>query len=239
MYTRAANILFASVLIIAAACNGKPGNSSRPGNTSNNFTTEEKFICDSFGFDPSVIIYIQENSKGKIEKFHYSLGKIITKGEELESDPILLKGLVFTEANNKSYDVVFSLKDKFRAKGYSIFLLENNYNIDNKPDHIAVLKTTDQFTVLKQVATDGINWDITNDSLITIIRKLDKKYSLELIAASGDWCEFIIHHEPDNWLAFAKEIYAICPDVVDQGTDTVEALAEEMKKTKRLYLWWD
>jgi hypothetical protein len=26
---------------------------------------------------------------------------------------------------------------------------------------------------------------------------------------------------------------------VEQGTGSVEALADEMKKTKRLYFWWD
>ncbi|TFF36767.1 DUF4253 domain-containing protein [Mucilaginibacter psychrotolerans] len=135
--------------------------------------------------------------------------------------------------------MVFNLKDGFKKKGYTIFLLESNFNIGNKPDRVGVLKTTDKYSVLQQIGTDGINYNITNDSLITIIKRFDKQYSLELIGASGDWCEFLIHKEPKNWLTFAKEIYKVCPDVVDQGTETVEALAGEMKKTKRLYFWWD
>lgn len=202
-------------------------------------TTDERIICDTLQLDTTIIKYIRQVNTSKIEPFHYSLGKFITKDGEIESDPIFLHGLVFKEANSKSYDLVFSLKDMFREKGYSIFLLENNFNIDNKPDNIGILKTTDKYTVLKQIATDGINWDITNDSLISIIKTFDKKYSLELIGASGDWCEFIIHNEPKNWQQFAKEVYKVCPDVVDQGTGTVEALADEMKKTKRLYFWWD
>ena len=39
--------------------------------------------------------------------------------------------------------------------------------------------------------------------------------------------------------AFAREVYAFCPDVVDQGTETVEALAAEMKQENTVYLWWD
>ncbi|MET0393704.1 MAG: DUF4253 domain-containing protein [Chitinophagaceae bacterium] len=126
-----------------------------------------------------------------------------------------------------------------QAKGYSIFLLENNFGFNNEPDRIGVLKTTDKYTILEQVGTDGINHDITNDSLITLVKNFDKKYSLELIAASGDWCEFIIHNEPESWMQMANEVYKVCPDVVDQGTDTVQALADELKKTKRLYFWWD
>lgn len=202
-------------------------------------TRDERTICDTLQLDTAIIKDIRQINASKIEPFHYSLGKFITKDGEIESDPIFLKGLVFKETNSKSYDLVFSLKDKFKERGYSIFLLENNFNIDNKPDNIGILKTTDKYTVLKQIATDGINWDITNDSLISIIKTFDKKYSLELIGASGDWCEFIIHNDPKNWIQFAKEVYKVCPDVVDQGTGTVEALADEMKNTKRLYFWWD
>ena len=196
-------------------------------------------MCDSLQFDRTIIKHIREYNSNKIEPFHYSLSKMITKDAEIEVDPIRLKGLVFTEENAKSYRTVFALKEMFRNKGYSIFLLENNFNIGNKPDYIGVLKTIDKFTILKQIATDGINYGITNDSLISIIRNFDKKYSLELIGASGDWCEFIVHNEPKSWIQFAKEVYKVCPDVVDQGAGTIQALAEEMKRTKRLYFWWD
>jgi hypothetical protein len=224
---------FATILAFATSCRSQPLAKSYL------LTSEEKIICDSLQIDSSVIKNIRLYNTNKIERFHYSLGKYITKDGEFESDPIFLKGLVFTEANSKSYDLVFTLKDKLKEDGYSIFLLENNFNSNNKPDNIGILKTTDKYTVLKQIGTDGINWDITNDSLISIIKAFDKKYSLELIGASGDWCEFIIHNEPKSWTQFAKEVYKVCPDVVDQGTGTVKALADEMKKTKRLYFWWD
>jgi hypothetical protein len=40
-------------------------------------------------------------------------------------------------------------------------------------------------------------------------------------------------------LAFAREVYQFCRDVVEQGTETVEKLAAEMKRSNRMYLWWD
>ena len=199
----------------------------------------EKLICDSLHINTTLVSNIREFSTGRIEPFHYSLSKTFSKDSVIEDDPILGDGLVFYEANDRSYEVVFALKSRFREKGYSIFLLENNFGFNNQPDRIGVLKTTDKYAVLEQVNTDGINYGITNDSLITIIKNFDKKYSLELIAASGDWCEFIIHAEPKSWMQMANEVYKVCPDVVDQGTDTVEALANELKKTKRLYFWWD
>ncbi len=148
--------------------------------TSYILSNDERNICDTLQIDTSIIVDIRKFNSNKVEPFHYSLGKFITENGESESDPIFLKGLVFSETNLKSYDLVFSLKDNFKMKGYSIFLLENNFNLNNKPDNIGILKTIDKFTVLKQIGTDGINWDITNDSLITIIKTFDKNIHLNL-----------------------------------------------------------
>jgi hypothetical protein len=104
---------------------------------------------------------------------------------------------------------------------------------------MAILNTTDKFEILRQIKTDGINYDIDNDSLVKLIRIFDDKYSLDLIGAGGDWCQFTIQKKPDDWMKIAKEAYAVCPDIVDQGTGTVEELANEMKRTNRLYFWWD
>jgi len=224
--------LLAIILTAALSCGLPTGNGYA-------LTKDEKNICDTLNIDTTIIKDIRAFNSNKIEPFHYSLSKIVTKDTMIEADPIFLKGLVLSETNAKSYDLVFSLKDKFKKKGYSIFVLEDNFGLDGKLDNIAVLQTINKYTVLKQIATDGINYDITNDSLISIVKKFDAKYSLELIGASGDWCEFIIHNDPENWVQFAEEVYKVCPDVVDQGAGTVQDLAAEMKKTKRLYFWWD
>lgn len=202
-------------------------------------TEAEQKICDSMKVEASLLCDIRRKSSGEVEPFHYSLSKTYKDGQMTEVDPIKLNGLIIKEQNYKSYDVVFLLKDEFRKKGYTIFVVENNFDIDKKPDHIALLKTTDQFSILKQIGTKAINYHIDNDSLITLMKQFNSKYSLELIGASGDWCEFVIHKEQANWLDFAKEVYAVCPDVVEQGAGNVKALAEELRRTKRLYFWWD
>src|SRR6187455_419429 len=129
----------ATILTLTIGCK------SQPVAKNYSLTSDEKTICDTLQIDTSVIKDIRLFNSNKIEPFHYSLGKFITRDGEIESDPIFLQGLVFKEANSKSYDLVFSLKDKFKEKGYSIFLLENNFNIDNKPDNIGILKTTDKY----------------------------------------------------------------------------------------------
>jgi hypothetical protein len=202
-------------------------------------TSSEKKLCDSLQLDTSLIKIIRNHNTSVIEPFHYSLSKMYRDGKETELNPIYLDGVIFREPYSTSMQLVETLHHTFDSKGYSIFVLEQNFNLKNRPDEIAVLKTRDKFSILQQLQTDGANYNINNDSLLRIIKKFDDKYSLDLIGASGDWCEFIIRKEPVDWLAFAKEVYKVCPDDVDQGTNTIEALADEMKRTKHLYFWWD
>lgn len=202
-------------------------------------TVNERSMCDSMRLDTNVILKIRSFNKEKFEPFHYSISKMFKDGQSFELEPVHRVGLVFNEENSKSYQLVFDLMNDLNKLGYSIFLLENNFNIDNMKDRIGVLKTTDKYSVLRQIGTDGVNYEIDNDSLIHIIKRFDKSLSLQLIGASGDWCEFTINKDPSNWQTLADEVYKVCPDVVDQGTGTVEALANEMKSTGRLYFWWD
>ena len=148
-------------------------------------------------------------------------------------------GLVFNAPHTTTDRIVADLSVSFLAKGYTIFILDERFGIQNHPNTLAILKTTDQYEVLKQVGTNGINYDISNDSLLHIIKTFDQKYGLQLTGASGDWCQFKINKPPINWLVFAKEAYKVCPDIVEQGAGDVDKLAEEMQRTGLLYFWWD
>jgi hypothetical protein len=66
-----------------------------------------------------------------------------------------------------------------------------------------------------------------------------EKYGLRLVGAGSDWIEAEFTRPPSDWKVFAAEVYEFCPDVVDQGTGSVPALAEEMKAQNAVYLWWD
>lgn len=200
---------------------------------------KDKKVCDSMGVDGEILNRIREFSNGKIEPFHYSLSRAISDSNELEINPIHLKGITIGIKNADSYNTIFSLKDEFKKKGYTIFMLENNFSVNDKPDRVGIFKTTDKYKILRDIKTSAFNYDIDNDSLIHIIERWDKDLDLELIGASGDYCEFLINKDPQNWRELAQQIYNICPDVVNQGTGYLVVYKNEMMKNKRLYLWWD
>jgi hypothetical protein len=115
----------------------------------------------------------------------------------------------------------------------------NDKSFGTGPDQIALLKTRDQFAFLAIARTDGINFDLDHAKVAARYREWAAQYGLELRGAGVDWLEANITKPPANWLAFATEVYAFCPDIVEQGTGTVAALAADMEERKVLYLWWD
>lgn len=44
---------------------------------------------------------------------------------------------------------------------------------------------------------------------------------------------------PEDLYAFAASLYEFCPDIVEQGCGSVEALAEEIAREQTVHLWWD
>ena len=215
------------------------GCESSSGVHSRSLTGEELRILDSLHIDSAIAHEIRKQNSSEIEPFHYSLSKMYKDGKESEVDPIRLNGIIFKENYRNADKLVSKLYGNLKTKGYSIFVLERNFGLRGQPDDIAVLKTIDKYEILREIGTNGINFSIDNDSLLKIIKRFDAEFALDLVGASGDWCEFLINKEPADWLTAAKEVYKVCPDVVDQGTATVQALADDMKKTRRLYFWWD
>ncbi|MES2132994.1 MAG: DUF4253 domain-containing protein [Bacteroidota bacterium] len=227
--------LITSVFLGALSCNHETKLQSEAG-----LSGYDKKLADSLKIDSTIIMELKQHTTASLEPFHYSLSKQFNADHtETELDPIRLNGLVFKEAPARTETLMNELQANFKAKGYFLFKVEQNFGIGGNKDVMAILKTTDQYEVIKQIKTDGINYNIDTDSLIKIVKQFDSKYSLSLTGTSGDWCEFKINKEPADWMVFAKEAYAVCPDIVDQGTGTVEALADELKKSKKLYFWWD
>ncbi|WP_300597816.1 DUF4253 domain-containing protein [Niabella sp.] len=226
-------MIWAIVIVMLMSC------SEPAGDNGYSLTKSEQAICDSLHLDPFVIQELRAYSQVPVTPFHYSRGKIYADNKMTEVDPIRFPGIVFSETEDNAYELIYKLKDSLRNRGYTIFKVELMGEADNWKHRVGIVKETNPYSILKKMETEGINYDITNDRLLTIIKDLDKKYQLELIGASGDYCEFIIHRPPADWNQLAKEIYAICPDTVEQGVGSVEALARELKQNRRLYFWWD
>ena len=130
-----------------------------------------------------------------------------------------------------------SLGAELEPLGFLVFQSEMGF--DMGPDKVGAVRGTEQYDILREVQTDGANYDILTDDIIEKLKEWEKQCEFEIVGAGGDWLEARFVKMPRDLDTFVAEVYEFCPDVVDQGTGTVGALAVEMAMENRLYLWWD
>nr|WP_286180780.1 DUF4253 domain-containing protein [Bacillus sp. ISL-37] len=112
---------------------------------------------------------------------------------------------------------------------------------DSEREKISIIPGTDKFDILRIQQTNGNNYDISNERVISKLKEWYRRYPFIIIGADYDWVEanFEVFPEGKALKAFAKEIYKFCPDLVEQGSGSINGLIEEMEETRKLYLWWD
>jgi len=200
-------------------------------------TKEETALTEKVHFNPAVLLKLREYTDAPLKQFVTST---------YEYDPARKQDMF---VKNYNHAVVFALpKDKssrlskemqpwLTKKGYVVFTSYDSFGKDN--DSIAILKTRDQFDILRTVGTASPDYDLYNKAIIATLYKWSLKYPFIITGAGQDWVQAEFIKQPADMEAFAKEVYAFCPDIVDQGSGDIEALAKEMKDNNMLYLWWD
>ncbi len=126
-----------------------------------------------------------------------------------------------------------------RKLGGGYVVLRTEQGFGRAPDRVSVVRAGNAYEVLHLIGTNGWNYDIGPDSVVAWLRGWDQAVGLTIVGAGNDWLEARIERPPADMLPFARAVYRFCPDVVEQGTETVEALADEMARTRTLYLWGD
>jgi hypothetical protein len=158
------------------------------------------------------------------------------RGMNDNGDEVPATGVLIDIADGQEGQI-FGRLSRDLPPGYLAFCANRGYGTG--PDGVAVLRAKDRFDPLRVMGTNGANFNIDTAKVISTLQEWDRRFGLELTGAGMDWTEARFKRQPPDMLAFAKEVNKFCPDVVDQGTGTVEALADEMKKENSVYLWWD
>ncbi|MGE0487714.1 MAG: ankyrin repeat domain-containing protein [Vulcanimicrobiota bacterium] len=107
------------------------------------------------------------------------------------------------------------------------------------PDHLLVIPGKDPLRALAVMQTDGVNCDVGSGNLIDWLSELAQRHPFRLVSVNYDTVTGRFLAPIDDALALAKELYQWCPDIVEQGCETVEELARQLEKSGQLYLWWD
>lgn len=112
---------------------------------------------------------------------------------------------------------------------------------DEQPDgvEVAIGQGNSQFDILRQARSDAANYDMTTEDLITKLQDYDTQYGIDIFHAETDTIEFRLLRVPEDMDAFARDLYEFCPDIVDQGVGSLEALKASILQNQQVYLWWD
>jgi Domain of unknown function (DUF4253) len=75
-----------------------------------------------------------------------------------------------------------------------------------------------------------------------VARRWSKAYGATPVAFAGDVVEYRVARPvstQERAMDLALEQFAFCPDIVLQGTETLERLAAEILGARRWFFWWD
>lgn len=126
--------------------------------------------------------------------------------------------------------------------GLTAFIGTTRWLGDEKhPDgeEIVVAKGDSQFDILRVAQSDAVNYGMVTEDLIKKLAVYDRNYGIDIFHAETDTIEFAFLKLPPDMPGFCKDLYIFCPDIVDQGAGTIEALENEIRRTHKVYLWWD
>ena len=188
---------------------------------------EKELNLEEANFSEEALTILKRNSHSKLMPLY--------KTDLFSDKPGELAGICIKTMKEESEQLVLKLNEELGKINYQAFIS----NRDHK--EIGIIKGTDQFDILKVQQTNGDNYDISNENVISKLNDWHRRYPFIIIGADYDWVEMSFHSMPKEkeLKGLAKEIDKFCPDLVGQGTGTISGLIQEIKETERLFLWWD
>lgn len=160
-------------------------------------------------------------------------------GTDSVGDSLLTEGFAVSVPSARAERLVAAAQPRFLEKGFYLFRSEQHFGIAGRPDRVALFPRGDPYEILRLMGTNGWNYGIGPDSIVVWLTALERDHPFVLTGMGFDWVEGRFRSAIGDADALARRFYTFCPDIVDQGTETVDALARELRESRQLYCWWD
>lgn len=191
-------------------------------------SSSEMAVCKSSAFDAELAELIKDETKNEVVQ----IPQVNELGEMIDC---MGAGICSLVEEDQGLAFVEKQKERFRAKGYLLFVFEDG---DNRY-FVASIKGSDDLDILRWRKTNGINHGHENGDIVAKLAGWKKAFGFVVLGVGMDWTHLKFDRMPDDVAAFANEVYEFCPDSVDQGAGDVESLAEMINGMHGVYLWWD
>jgi uncharacterized protein DUF4253 len=91
--------------------------------------------------------------------------------------------------------------------------------------------SSDAFAIIREEQTSAPNFDLDTEAILTELRRWKTLCAFRVVEAGGDRASIEFDTLPADMDAFVKDLYAFCPDLVDQGTGCVAEMIEMATET--------
>ncbi len=153
--------------------------------------------------------------------------------ERFDNDPEL-KSLELGEVD----DDVFGMRDYI-----SIFTDELSEDDDRLTKELILLRVpvSNPWEIFAYLPFGGWNECPDTEVLMAVSKYWHEKHGATPSVIGSDTLEFIapIVRDKEKADLLAKEMYLLCPDIVDQGVGSVDILSEILTDSDCWYFWWD
>jgi hypothetical protein len=108
--------------------------------------------------------------------------------------------------------------------------------------HIALVPAASGWEAIAHLKWGGWNDNPSAEYHVAALKAWHARYGAELIGLSGDTMNLRVAHRPasrEEALDLAREQYLYCTDIVDQGVETLSALAATLMGNDWWFFWWD
>jgi uncharacterized protein DUF4253 len=148
-------------------------------------------------------------------------------------------GVVVPVPGSRAEALVTGAQRLFLARGFYLFRVSQQFGSRGLPDTLALYPSAERNTILRLVGTNGANYGIGPDSIVAWLETLEHDQPFILTGIGFDWLEGRFTTPLADPVVLARRFNAFCPDIVTQGTGTIEGLARELRRSSQLYCWWD
>jgi hypothetical protein len=142
--------------------------------------------------------------------------------------------------SNRTEEIIYDLRRELGPGLIAFIGCEESFAKPRvKGKELVVAKGTTQFDILRVADSHAGNYSMDTEDLVAKLAAWDEKHGIDIFHAETDKIEFKFLKMPRNLKAFCKDLYAFCPDIVNQGCEDLETLAASIARRKSVYLWWD
>jgi hypothetical protein len=107
---------------------------------------------------------------------------------------------------------------------------------------LAIIRSTEPANIPIHLHFGGFNDCPSSEIHVAFLRDWNKRYGAVPAAITTDVIELMLPQpimDKAEAVRVAEEQYEYCSDIVDQGTQTVEKLAQEIWGSSSWFFWWD